>query len=84
MIRPICPDDLDKVVSLHTDYMDDSVFARLGKRFLRRLYQGTISSSRGIGYVYVKDDRVMGFITATTHTTRLFKEILLKEYYKSK
>jgi len=50
----------------------------LGERFLRTLYAGLIGSRRGLGYVYLQGEQVVGFIIGSFDTKGLFREVLWK------
>lgn len=75
-IRPMRVVDASRVAHLHHADMGHSLWARLGVPFLSALYAALIESRYFLGYVYVEEDRVEGFIAGTIHGPRLFKDVL--------
>ena len=64
-IRPMARADLPEVVRLHRAAMGTSLWARLGERFLLRLYRALLLDPDFLGFVYVDEGRVQGFIAGT-------------------
>lgn len=58
--------------------MFNSFFSKFGRDFLYIIFEGMINSGYGINFVYEEESQIAGFISATTNTQQLFKEILRK------
>ena len=67
---------IDDVCRLHNAAMGNSLWARLGPLFLRRLYRALVESPDFIGLVYVEDGRTRGFIAGSYNGPRMMRRIL--------
>ena len=67
--------DIDRVAFLHHAAMGESLWAKLGVSFLRTLYQGLINSDRFLGFVYMEDGEVKGFIAGSMDADRMMSEV---------
>lgn len=74
-IRPLQFRDAHRVAELHHAAMGNSLWAKLGHRFLTELYKALVDSPYFIGFVYVEDNEVKGFIAGSTDTEAMFKDI---------
>jgi len=73
-IRPMQHRDCEPVARLHEAAMGDSLWARLGQRFLLEVYRGLIDSPYFLAFVY-DDGQVRGFIAGTTDGSRMLSEV---------
>lgn len=74
-IRPLQHRDAPVVARLHHAAMGDSLWAKLGLRFLHELYEALVDSPFFLGFVYVEEGEVRGFIAGTTDTGALFADV---------
>lgn len=74
-IHPMRPRDVPDVVRLHAAAMGHSLWSRLGQPFLQQVYTGLLAHRDFIGYVYVEDGRVRGFIAGTADGPRMLTEV---------
>ncbi len=74
-IRPMQFRDADRVAVLHEAAMGRSLWARLGHRFLVELYKALVDSPFFIGFVYVEDGEVQGFIAGSVDTSTLYRDL---------
>ncbi|NDD27039.1 MAG: hypothetical protein EB084_02085 [Proteobacteria bacterium] len=65
-----------EVAALHHADMGNSLWARLGRRFLETLYRALLESRWFLGFVYIEDGRLGGFVAATTNGRRMFADVL--------
>jgi len=72
--------DAEAVARLHHRAMGDSLWARLGPRFLRALYRALVDSPHFLGFVYQESGTVRGFIAGSTDTARMYRETLRAHY----
>jgi hypothetical protein len=56
--------------------MGTSTWARLGVPFLVALYRALIDTPGFLGFVYVEDGRVRGFIAGSTDTREMYRHVL--------
>lgn len=75
-IRPMQYRDADRVAELHEAAMGRSLWAQLGRRFLASLYRALVDSPFFLGFVYVEDGEVKGFIAGSTDTRAMFRDVL--------
>lgn len=79
-IRPMQFRDADRVAELHAAAMGNSLWARLGPRFLAALYRALVDSPWFLGFVYVEDREVKGFIAGSADTARMFRDVALRRF----
>ena len=65
-IRPMQHRDADAVAALHHAAMGNSLWARLGLRFLGTLYRTLVDLPGFIAFVYEEDGELRGFIAGST------------------
>lgn len=75
-IRPMQYRDADRVAELHHAAMGNSLWAMLGVNFLAALYRGMVDAPLFIGFVYVEDGEVKGFIAGSLDTSAMYKDVL--------
>ena len=74
-IRPMQSRDAARVAELHEAAMGNSLWAKLGHRFLTELYKGLVDNPRFIAFVYVEDGQIGGFIAGSTDAEAMMKEV---------
>lgn len=74
-IRPMQHRDAARVAELHQAAMGNSLWAKLGIRFLTELYRGLVDNPRFLAFVYVEDGQVGGFIAGSTDAELMMKEV---------
>ncbi len=57
--------DAERVSELHQAAMGESLWARLGRRFLIEVYRGLVDDPRFLGFVYEEEGRIRGFVAGT-------------------
>lgn len=72
-IRPMRVEDVGDVARLHHAAMGNSLWARLGTRFLARLYRGLLDDPTFLGAVYLEDGRIRGFIAGSEDTSAMMR-----------
>lgn len=75
-IRPMQFRDAPRVAELHQAAMGKSLWAQLGKSFLQELYKALVDSPFFLGFVYVEDLEVKGFIAGTIDTSALYSDLM--------
>ena len=78
-VRAGDPDDVATVAALHSERIGEGFLVTLGPRFLTRLYRRIARSATAVLLVAEADDRVVGFVAATTSTSRLYAEFLRRD-----
>ena len=77
-ILRMTPSHVPHVARLHHQSMGTSLWARLGVPFLEALYRGLLADPGFVGYVYLEDGHVGGFIAGTDDASLLFRRTLLR------
>jgi RimJ/RimL family protein N-acetyltransferase len=77
--------DCGQVAALHARAMGDSLWARLGTRFLSELYRGLVDSPHFLGFVYEDPGSdgiptMQGFIAGSTDTSRMMREVFISRW----
>ena len=73
-IHPMGRAHLRGVVRLHTAAMGHSLWAQLGPGFLHRIYGALVEHPDFLGFVYVDQGRVRGFIAGTADGPRMMRQ----------
>ncbi len=79
-IRAMSAQDAAAVAELHHSAMGRSTWALLGKGFLRALYASLIDDERFLGFVYLEDGQVGGFIAGSQDTERMLNHTLRRAW----
>lgn len=79
-IRPMQFRDAARVAELHEAAMGRSLWARLGRAFLTELYKALVDSPFFLGFVYVEDGEVQGFIAGSVDTATLYRDLLRRRF----
>lgn len=74
-IRPMQFRDADRVAELHAAAMGRSLWAQLGPRFLGALYRALVDSPYFLGFVYVEEGEVRGFIAGSVDTSSMYRDV---------
>ncbi|MDP6935421.1 MAG: hypothetical protein QGG40_21045, partial [Myxococcota bacterium] len=79
-IRPMQASDIPDVARLHEAAMGNSLWAKLGSRFLVEVYRGLVDSDRFLAFVYLEDNRVRGFIAGSLDTPSMLREVFRHQW----
>lgn len=79
-IRPMQFRDADRVAMLHHAAMGRSLWARLGLPFLGALYRALIDCPFFLGFVYVEDGEIRGFIAGSIDTSMMYHDVLSRRW----
>ncbi len=72
--------DAARVAELHHASMGNSLWAQLGPPFLQQLYQALVDSPWFVGFVYVEDEQVKGFIGGALDTAQMYRDIARRRF----
>lgn len=75
-IRPMQYRDAERVAELHEAAMGRSLWAQLGRSFLVALYRALVDCPAFIGFVYVEDGAVRGFIAGSLDTRAMYADLV--------
>lgn len=75
-IRPMQYRDAERVAELHCAAMGNSLWAMLGESFLAALYRALVDSPLFLGFVYVEDGEIKGFIAGSLDTSAMYRFVL--------
>jgi len=78
MLRKMDAKDAEAIAKIHVDALGIGFLSTLGEDFLKIVYEGVTSSKFGIGFVYMEDSKIVGFISGSANTSKLLKEIYKK------
>jgi len=72
-------EDVKKVARLHLESLPDDFFPSLGLNFLEKIfYSGSLSSSSGVTFVRIEDNKIVGFLTMS-YNNDFFGDILKRK-----
>lgn len=73
--------DIDIMVNMHMNYIGDSFFSYLGKKFLRIIYSELVTSKYASSYLYFENNQVAGYISFVLNKKALFIKILFAKCF---
>jgi len=73
---------LPEVAQLHIVGIEEGFFGSLGDEFVILLYRAIIESDEAFGFVAVKDDKVLGFISCAENLGGIYKHVIKKNFFK--
>ena len=79
-IRPMQFRDAWAVAQLHQAAMGHSLWSRLGMPFLHALYQSLVDSPWFVGFVYVEESEVRGFVAGSSDTSMMYRDIARRRF----
>jgi hypothetical protein len=80
-IRPMLFHDAERVAELHHAAMGNSLWAQLGQKFLTVLYKQLVNDDRFLGFVYLEDRRIRGFIAGSMDPDVMMREVFRKAWF---
>jgi ribosomal protein S18 acetylase RimI-like enzyme len=81
-IKPLIKSDASKIAQLHIQGISTSFIGSLGADFVIALYEAIAEDENSFGFVAVKDDKVLGFVSFSTNLSKLYKYVILKKGLK--
>ena len=79
-IRPMQYTDARVVAGMHHAAMGNSLWAKLGVDFLTEIYRGLMDDPRFLGFVYVHDGQVRGFIAGSTDASEMMSAVMRQRF----
>ena len=73
---------IDQVVSIHMICFPESQSAKYGRRFLKGYYKGACKSKNTVAYVYMVEEKVVGFVIGGINKQVLSRQILFHSKFK--
>ena len=80
-VRSMALADVDAVVEIHATALPDYFLTSLGRKFLALYYREVVRSKLGISLVFVRDGRVLGFVTGEFSPGRFYRELFLRRWF---
>ena len=80
-IRPMQFRDAPRVAELHHAAMGNSLWAKLGQRFLRNLYRQLVDSPAFLAFVYEEDGDVRGFIAGSSDPEHMMGDVFKRSWF---
>lgn len=77
-IIPMSQRHVRAVVQVHLASFPGFFLSFLGPRFLRLLYSSIVSSTQGVGFVYVAQGAVAGFVAGVTNPSGFYSGLIRK------
>lgn len=72
--------DLAECAWLHYSHIKNSFLCELGLFFIKKIYEGLIKSEDCVGYVYVDNAEIIGFITGSKNTGKFIRNMIIKNF----
>ncbi|MCP4803709.1 MAG: hypothetical protein GY913_06255 [Proteobacteria bacterium] len=79
-IRPMQYTDASVVAGMHHAAMGNSLWSKLGVAFLTEIYRGLVEDERFLGFVYVEDNVIRGFIAGSTDASEMMSAVMNKRF----
>ncbi|PIQ89633.1 MAG: hypothetical protein COV72_02125 [Candidatus Omnitrophica bacterium CG11_big_fil_rev_8_21_14_0_20_42_13] len=82
MIKKLSIEDINAVAQAQMELVPDSYLSRLGQGFLSIYYHQVCRSSFSAGFVYVYNEKIAGYMTATEDSSRLLKDVFKHNFFE--
>jgi ribosomal protein S18 acetylase RimI-like enzyme len=76
MIMPMTSAHIEQVVSVHQHSFQGFFLSLLGRGFLSLFYSAGVVYAEGVGYVYIEDDRITGFVFGVANSSKFYRYLL--------
>ncbi|HEV2493657.1 MAG TPA: GNAT family N-acetyltransferase [Terriglobia bacterium] len=80
-VRPMALSDVDAVAQIHATALPDYFLTSLGHEFLALYYREVVGSKLGISLVFVRDGRVVGFVTGEFRPGTFYRQLFLRRWF---
>lgn len=80
-IIPMSQNHVRAVVDVHLASFPGFFLSFLGQRFLRLLYSSIVSSAKGVGFVFVTQGVVAGFVAGVTNPSGFYSSLIKKQLF---
>lgn len=80
IIKKITEEHINEVTQIHIEALSGEFLPSLGNDFLRTLYRGILEGNQSIGFVYIMEEKVVGFVLASKDTNKLFKDVIQRRW----
>jgi ribosomal protein S18 acetylase RimI-like enzyme len=82
-LRKMQLSDVNQAVRVHLSSFQGFFLTFLGPEFLSLLYSYMVSSSDGVGYVFMDDDqRIVGFVCGSTEPSGFYRRFFKKQWLR--
>lgn len=82
MIKKMAKKHVKSVAEIHADALQGDFLSILGPKFLQVIYTGMCETKGNFGFVKLDKSRVVGFITGSDDTGKLFKRLIRKRWFR--
>ncbi len=80
-IRSMDQSDVRDVARMHASGMGDTLWGKLGEAFLERIYSAMIGDKDFVGFVYVENDQVAGFIAGSANGPEMMRRVRKMSFF---
>ena len=80
-VRPMALEDVGAVVEIHLAAFPAYFLTSLGPEFLALYYAEVVRSRLGIGFVFARDGRVLGFVAGEFSPGEFYRGLFLRRWY---
>lgn len=81
-IRRMSQSDIANITDVHIKSFPGFFLTFMGKCFLSELYLGIVGDSAGIAFVYVKENRILGFVAGTSQPAGFYSRLLYRHWWR--
>lgn len=81
IIRAAEVSDLNEMIEIHKMYLNEGLFSRFSKRFLKSFYKLLLSEESTKTYVLVDKKQILGFITGTLSLEKLRTRVIQRLWF---
>lgn len=80
-IKPLEKQYVEEVAKIHYDSLRADFLPSLGIDFLKKFYDASLESRFGLTYVYLIENKVVGFVVVSWDSSKLLKDIFFKKSF---
>jgi GNAT superfamily N-acetyltransferase len=81
-IIPMTSEHAAQVARLHIEGIKEGFIGSLGSKFVYYLYQAIVESDKAFGFVAVKGDKVLGFVSCAENTGTVYMMMLKRNFFR--
>lgn len=81
VIEPLEKQYVEAVAKIHYDSLRADFLPSLGIDFLKKFYDASLESRFGLTYIYLLENKVVGFVVVSWDSSKLLKDIFFKKSF---
>lgn len=81
MIRQVHSHDIKEICNIDIENRAYDFLPSLGIKFLSLLYKEIIQIESDLSFVFIKDNKIVGFVIGVSHSSQIFKKVAIEYFF---